>query len=125
VNFIFNQNGNGPVALQGTSGKDVIFANNGGGDTLTGFGGQDQFVFSPTSSNPATALHTVTDFTPGTDTLDVRQFSGINAANVQAIVSAATQQGNDTLVTLDATDQILLKNLVLANLHASDFMVHS
>ena len=45
VNFVFIQAAKGPgLTLEGTSGKDVIFATEGS-DTLTGGGGEDQFVF--------------------------------------------------------------------------------
>ncbi len=51
VNFIFDEAGDTSqgITLQGTSGKDVIFAPTTG-DTLTGGGGKDQFVFAPGSS---------------------------------------------------------------------------
>jgi hypothetical protein len=79
-NFVFNQsNSNTGVYLVGTPGNDVIFAT-GGSDVLTGGGGQDQFVFKPMGgSNPV--QHVITDFNAATDTLDLRQFSGIRAAD--------------------------------------------
>ncbi|MGY8630971.1 Ig-like domain-containing protein [Bradyrhizobium sp. 14AA] len=118
-NFIFNQAGTGPnIALQGTAGNDVIFATNSS-DVLIGGTGQDQFLFAPASASPIT--HTVTDFTIGIDKLDVRQFSGLSASSVPTGV----QVGNDTLVTLDANDSILLKNVVATNLHATDFIFHA
>ena len=46
VHFVFNEAGQGPVTLTGTSGKDVIFAT-GSDDTLTGGAGADQFIFAP------------------------------------------------------------------------------
>jgi hypothetical protein len=36
-----------------------------------------------------------------------------------------TQQGRDTLVTLDSHDTVLLKNVLAINMHASDFIVHA
>ncbi|MEH2620648.1 hypothetical protein V1285_005594 [Bradyrhizobium sp. AZCC 1620] len=61
VNFVFNQAGSGPnITLQGTSGKDIIFATSSQ-DVLTGGAGEDQFHFAPTSSGP-TVQHTITDF---------------------------------------------------------------
>jgi Ca2+-binding RTX toxin-like protein len=120
VSFIFNQAGTGSnITLQGTPGKDVIFAT-GNTDTLTGGGGQDQFVFKPTSS-PTTVEHTITDFNTALDTLDVRQFAGITAS----ALPVETQQGGDTLVTLDAHDTVLLKNVLATSLHAGDFIVHA
>ena len=83
VNFVFNQAGEGAVTLTGTAGKDVIFGS-GNGDTLTGNGGQDQFVFSPTSS-PTTVQHTITDFDVNLDKIDVRQFHAITASALAAM----------------------------------------
>ncbi|UWU74072.1 Ig-like domain-containing protein [Bradyrhizobium huanghuaihaiense] len=113
VNFIF-QNGTG-TTVQGTSGNDVIFAASGQ-DVLTGGGGRDQFVFAaPPASTPV--QHTITDFTTGIDKLDVRQFTNVSWAS-------AADSPNDTVVTLDANDSILLKNIVASNLKAGDFIFH-
>ncbi|MBR0712180.1 Ig-like domain-containing protein [Bradyrhizobium liaoningense] len=113
VNFIF-QNGTG-TTVQGTSGNDVIFAASGQ-DVLTGGGGRDQFVFaSPPASTPV--QHTITDFAEGIDRLDVRQFTNVSWAS-------AADSPNDTLVTLDANDSILLKNIVASNLKPADFIFH-
>ena len=121
VHFVFNQVGSGPNStLQGTSGKDVIFATSSQ-DVLTGGAGQDQFLFAPTSSGP-TVQHTITDFEVGIDKLDVRQFSGLSPSSLSGAIQ---QQGSDTLITLDAHDTLLLKNVFAANVHASDFIVHS
>ena len=113
VNFFF-QNGTGST-VQGTSGNDVIFAASGQ-DVLTGGGGRDQFVFAaPPAATPV--QHTITDFTAGIDKLDVRQFTNVSWAS-------SADSPNDTLVTLDANDSILLKNIVASNLKAADFIFH-
>ena len=118
-NFVFAQTGSGPnITLQGTSGKDVILATNSQ-DVLTGGAAQDQFVFAPTSSGPS-VQHTITDFLAGMDKIDVRQFSNISAS----ALPTETQQGNDTLITLDSNDTLLLKNVAATNLHASDYIFH-
>jgi Ca2+-binding RTX toxin-like protein len=120
VNFIFNEAGTGPnITLQGTPGNDVIFAT-GNQDILTGGGGQDQFVFKPTSSGPS-VQHTITDFVAGLDKIDVRQFSNLSASTLPT----EAQQGSDTLVTLDSHDTLLLKNVSATNLHVSDFILHA
>jgi hypothetical protein len=122
VNFIFhlaNPPQNTPVVLTGTSGNDVIFGT-GYGDVLTGGGGHDQFVFKP-NSGPNVAQHTITDFVDGLDKIDIRQFNNISASTLPA---AESQQGNDTLLTLDSHDTLLLKNVQVANLHNSDFVFH-
>ncbi|WP_375158580.1 VCBS domain-containing protein [Bradyrhizobium sp. RDT46] len=121
VNFIFVEGADGQgITLQGTAGKDVIFATEQS-DTLIGGGAKDQFVFAPTSSQPA-VQHTVNDFETGLDKIDLRQFSSITSWT--QVSSLAEQQGADTLLNLDGNDKILLKNVVADNLHASDFILH-
>jgi hypothetical protein len=66
--------------------------------------------------------HTITDFEVGIDKLDVRQFSGLTPSSLSGAIQ---QQGSDTLINLDAHDTLLLKNVFAANVHASDFIVHS
>ena len=120
VNFVFNETGTGPnISLQGTSGKDAIFATNSQ-DVLTGGAAQDQFVFAPTSAGPS-VQHTITDFVPGLDDIDVRQFSNLSSS----ALPTETQQGSNTLVTLDSHDTLLLTNVTATNLHASDFILHA
>src|SRR4030095_14304363 len=120
VNFVFAHAGSGPnITLQGTSGKDVILATNSQ-DVLSGGGAQDQFVFAPTSSS-LSVQHTITDFAVGVDKIDVRQFSNISAS----ALPIETQQGSDTLISLDSNDTLLLKNVAATNLHTSDFLVHA
>lgn len=117
VNFIFNEGGSGPVFLTGTTGKDVMFASESS-DTLDGKGGQDQFVFAPASSSDL-VQHTILGFDAALDKIDLRQFDNINSFSDITI----TQQNADALVTLDNHEQILLKNVLTGNLHASDFIV--
>jgi large repetitive protein len=119
VNFIFNEAAMGAnIVLQGTAGKDVIFGT-GSSDTLTGGGGLDQFVFAPTTAGP-TVQHTITDFIAGLDKIDVRQFGNITASSLPT----ETQLGSDTLIALDSHDSLLLKNVTVANIHTSDFIIH-
>ncbi|MHC4052307.1 VCBS domain-containing protein [Bradyrhizobium sp. 25ACV] len=121
VNFIFVEGASGQgITLAGGDGKDVIFATESS-DTLIGGGAKDQFVFAPTSSQTA-VQHTVDDFQLGLDKIDLRQFTSITSWT--QVSQLAEQQGTDTLLTLDSSDKILLKNTVAGNLHASDFILH-
>ncbi|WP_041748023.1 VCBS domain-containing protein [Bradyrhizobium cosmicum] len=121
VNFIFVEGANSQdITLEGTGGKDVIFATESS-DTLTGGAAKDQFVFAPTSSQN-TVQHTVSDFEIGLDKIDLRQFAGITSWTQVSLL--AEQQGVDTVLNLDNNDKILLKNTVASNLHASDFILH-
>ncbi len=118
VHFVFDQGGTGPDV--DTSGKDVIFAT-AHDDTLTGGLSADQFVFAP-EANPS--ADTITDFKPGEDHVDLRAFSFVDSSNIGAWLGAhAATSGADTLISLDSGDTITLKNVALASLHASDFIV--
>ncbi|MBR0842863.1 VCBS domain-containing protein [Bradyrhizobium liaoningense] len=143
VHFIFNEAGNTSqgVTLEGTSGKDVIFATDTN-DTLIGGGGKDQFVFAPGAieydedGHPVMTdfSHTITDFTAGLDKIDLRQFSDVSSIGNLTIVQQ--QNSDDTLVTwqqqvtpqvgapVTEHESLLLKNVIAANLKASDFIFH-
>ncbi|QPF84427.1 FecR domain-containing protein [Bradyrhizobium genosp. L] len=123
VNFIFNVAGEGPsVTLQGTDGKDVIFAT-GYTDTLTGGGGADQFVFRAGTGND-----TITDFAPGLDKInlfDSQPFEQGNTDSFDAWLNSDVQQtASGALIHLDADDSILLSGVNRSNLKMSDFILH-
>ena len=125
VNFIFNETGAGPITLQGTDGKDVIFAT-GDTDTLTGGAGADQFVFSA-----GTGHDTITDFTPGQDRIDLFgdvPFDPGSPSSFNDWITnngAVEQLGNgDTQIHLDGGNSILLSNVSRASLHINDFILH-
>nr|WP_245284210.1 FecR domain-containing protein [Bradyrhizobium sp. WSM2254] len=86
------------------------------GPTLVGTDGQDQFAFT-NSTLPVQS--TIIDFELGQDKIDLQKFANIQSFGDLGI----TQQGADTLVTLDDHQSIRLKNLVAGSLHASDFIV--
>ena len=117
VNFIFAEGAGGQgITLQGTGGKDIIFAS-GSSDTLFGGGAKDQFVFAP-SSSPDDVQHIVEDFEFGLDKIDLRQFSEIGSLSDLVL----TEQSGGTLLTLDSQETVLLKNVAIANLQSSDFI---
>lgn len=140
VHFIFNEAGDTSqgISLQGTDGKDVIFATDTN-DTLTGGGAKDQFVFAPgilydENGRLVTHLtHTIIDFTEGLDKIDLRQFSDVSSIGNLTIVQ---QDDGGTLVTwqqqitqpegaaVTEHESLLLKNVIAANLKASDFILH-
>ncbi len=107
VNLIFNLSEQGPVSLASTDGKDVLFG--------TGF--VDQFVFAADSDHD-----TIVNFTSGTDHIDL---TAVVPTDIDAlwIGQHSTASGSDTLIAINATDTILLKGV--AQVHASDFIVHA
>jgi large repetitive protein len=126
VNFVFNlaSSPTAPVTLTGTSDKDVIFAT-GNNDTLTGSGGADQFVF-----NKTTGAHTITDFSTINDHIDLTGLSSIVTAAtlntwLASNVAASTTNPADTVISLGSSETITLHNVLAANVHANDFIVHA
>jgi VCBS repeat-containing protein len=126
VNFIFNQTGTGPVTLQGTAGKDVIFAT-GYDDTLTGGASSDQFVFTANTGHD-----TITDFMPGHDRIELdlndAPFVSGDQGSFNAWINyngAVEQLGNgDTQIHLEGGNSILLSNVDRSSLHMNDFILH-
>ncbi|WP_414645083.1 VCBS domain-containing protein [Bradyrhizobium sp.] len=112
VNLIFNLTEERAVTLASTSGKDVLF----------GTGYQDQFVFAANSNHD-----TILNFTPDEDHINLTAVvaTDIDAAWIAQHVAASPSNSADTLITIDSADTILLKGVNAANLHASDFIVHS
>jgi Ca2+-binding RTX toxin-like protein len=108
---------------RGTAGNDTIsgsawndtLAGGAGNDILSGGAGNDTFVFR---ANPG--QDTITDFTAGQDILEFRDGIFSSAA---AALAAATASGNNTLITIDASNSVLLQNVALANLHVGDFHI--
>ena len=114
VNLIFNlaESADDHVSLAGTTGKDVFF----------GTSYQEQFVFAANSNHD-----TILNFTPNQDHINLTAVvaSDIDAAWIAQHVAASPTNSADTLITIDTADTILLKGVSAANLHASDFIVHS
>ena len=113
VNFIFRQNDFGPVTLTGTAQNDV----------LIGGAGRDYFVFSSNSGHDV-----ITNFAAGHDKIVLNGMTSVPSGNWfdamgSRAVALLSQQGADTLIHLDGTDNILLKNVNLASLHANDFII--
>ncbi|WP_428333329.1 NF038122 family metalloprotease [Novosphingobium sp.] len=98
--------GSGEDTLTGGAGNDTLVAG-AGGDVMTGGGGNNTFVYASGDHQLV-----ITDFDANGDA-DMLQIYGYRAA--QSIV----QQGANTLITLSATDSIVLHNTLAASLPGS------
>lgn len=144
LNFIFDETGSSsstPVQLDGTSGKDLIFAS-GHTDTMTGNGGNDTFVFKSVSdSTPGVNVATITDFTHGSDHIDLSaisgatqvqgQVSGVGTVEAHGISWYVDNTNGQTVVSVNTTDtadhvdmEIHLTGTNI-NLAASDILHHA
>lgn len=117
----------GSNALYGTTGADTINGL-GGDDLLIGLKGSDTFVFNAASGG--SGHDTIADFTPGADqiSLDYHAFDAAGPNDFSNwLATHASVSGSDVLIDLNfdgnhaGVDTILLKNVPLASLQASDF----
>ena len=126
--LLFGNAGND--TLNGGSGNDLLVGGEGN-DFMTGGAGRDNFVFAEHSGRD-----TISDFTHGEDKIDIQFGAPFDSASFESWRSDHGQQiGTDALIHLDVThgdfggaadhDTILLKNVLLGNLAASDFIVHA
>ncbi|WP_236759713.1 calcium-binding protein [Agrobacterium tumefaciens] len=98
-----------------TVNNDVIEGFRNTGDYLEGGAGSDTFVFKPNFG-----WDTIGDFVAGEGTDDVLEFRGGVLADFEAVLAAASQVGNDTIINVDGTNGITLANVNLADLHRDD-----
>ncbi|MDQ0469453.1 calcium-binding protein [Labrys wisconsinensis] len=83
---------------------------------VLGEAGGDTFVFKAGFGHD-----TITDFTATGSGHDIMQFDTNVFADFAAVLDAAHQVGTDTVITLDAGNSIVLKNVALTNLSQDDF----
>ncbi|MGO4705710.1 family 16 glycosylhydrolase [Microvirga sp. 2MCAF38] len=121
LNNRIKSNGVGDNILKGGGGDDILFAGSYA-DTLSGGSGTDVFVFSKA---PVRAGH-VTDFTPGTDMLDLRGlFSGYTGSDPVAdgrLFFLADGKGN-TVVKFKASATAAMKVVTTLD-HVSPSQMH-
>jgi endoglucanase len=101
--------------LAGNTGNDTI-AGGHGNDVLTGGGGNDLFVIAKSDGND-----TITDFAAKGAGIDQIQLNGLPYGSMAQLQAHIAQNGNDTVITLDATDSITLKNVQASDLTSANF----
>ena len=119
------EGGEGDDLLQGLGGRDNVKGGKGrdtleGGeadDTLTRSKGSDTFVFEDGNGNDV-----VTDFDAlkAGEQIDLTGVNGLNA--LAGVIAASVQQGADILIDTGGGNSILLLNVSLGDLDASDFI---
>jgi Ca2+-binding RTX toxin-like protein len=113
--------GNGNDVLSAGAGNDVLTGGNGndilrggsGDDYLAGGNGNNIFAFAGGFGHD-----TISDFGHG----DRIEFDGGVFQNFGAVQAASHQVGNDTVITLDAGNSIVLQHVSMSSLHASNFL---
>jgi len=96
----------------GGNGNDILRGGSGD-DELAGGNGNNIFAFAGGFGH-----NTVSDF--GHD--DRIEFDGGVFQNFAAVEAASRQVGNDTVITLDAGNSIVLQHVSMSSLHASNFL---
>ena len=126
-NDILTGNG-GNNTLDGRGGNDIL-SGNGGDDTLIGGTGSDIFVFRVGVNDGNTSLSNndiIADFSHSDgDRIDLRSITSIHS--LPDLLALGTQSGPDTVFTFSSADPttLTLKNVLLTNLTASDFIFAS
>ncbi len=127
-------NGASSVSLAGTNNDwDAVYGSGqteildsaqativGDGDQIY-LGGANTFTLSGTSDALATGQALGQDWILGFGSTDTMQFSAADFANFHALQNAMTQSGSNTLITLDATNDVTLYNVQASSLQASQF----
>lgn len=108
----------GIALINGAGGNDTLVASRSD-DVLRGGAGADIFVFRHGTGHDA-----IVDFTLGSTsnpTVDVVDLSEFAFASFEALLAAASQQGADTLITIDADTSVRLTGVAMTALQGDDF----
>ncbi|MBB4438512.1 Ca2+-binding RTX toxin-like protein [Rhizobium esperanzae] len=117
--------GSGPFAGTGNALNNVIVGGSGsnaltggaGDDTLTGGAAADVFVFLLNWGHD-----TITNFVATGTAHDTIRIDHSIFADWESLFAASSQYGNDTIVTADIDNTIVLRNVALTSLDSGDFL---
>ncbi len=99
------------------AGGDDVITGGSGSDHLTGGSGDDLFHFSFGDLGH----DTITDFAAGAASDDVIEFESGVFSDLASVLAAASDDGRDTTITIDAETSVLIQNVVVSSLHQDDF----
>ncbi|TBG14757.1 M10 family metallopeptidase [Rhizobium leguminosarum] len=116
--------GTGPFAGEGNALNNVIVGGSGfnaltggaGDDTLTGGAAADVFIYSLNWGHD-----TITNFVATGSAHDTIRIDHSIFADWESLFAASSQYGNDTVVTADIDNTIVLRNVALTSLDSGDF----
>ncbi|TAV47130.1 rhizobiocin [Rhizobium leguminosarum] len=117
--------GTGPFAGTGNALNNVIVGGSGsntltggaGNDTLTGGAAADVFVYLLNWGHD-----TITNFVATGTAHDTIRIDHSIFADWESLFAASSQYGNDTIVTADIDNTIVLRNVALTSLDSGDFL---
>ncbi|KZL23318.1 Hemolysin, plasmid [Pseudovibrio sp. WM33] len=114
------------TTLVGTASADIIVGDDyygeridglAGDDLMTGNGGSDTFIFEGESFGHDAIL----DFEAGAGSEDVIRFDADLFADYDAVVAAMSSVGSDTVIKIDESNSVTLRNVTSTSLHQDDF----
>ncbi|MBY3145126.1 calcium-binding protein, partial [Rhizobium laguerreae] len=116
--------GTGPFAGEGNALNNVIVGGSGsnaltggaGNDTLTGGAAADVFIYSLNWGHD-----TITNFVATGSAHDTIRIDHSIFADWESLFAASSQYGNDTIVTADIDNTVVLRNVALTSLDSGDF----
>jgi Ca2+-binding RTX toxin-like protein len=103
--------GDGADSLYGGSGNDYLEGQQGN-DILIGGLGADRFVFNDNFGHD-----TINDF----DNDDTIEFASSLFVDFNAVIAAATDDGLDTTIAFDASNSLVVKDILVSELQSDDF----
>jgi len=110
--------GDGNDSLVGGIGNDTLDGGRGF-DTLTGGSGQTTFVIEHLT-DVTSNIETITNFNPATNTIDITGFHS-TITQFSDLASDIVQSGNNTIINLSSTQQVVLQNFT-GTLTAANFI---